>query len=81
MEVQKDSGTLMFVVENHGPNFGRIAELEVQGTRQKGSLGGFPLFPGSRRRLEIAWKGDDPPEAVILKAREFSFEQKLSKDR
>ena len=81
MEIQKDSGTVTLVVENQGPHFGRIAELEVQGARQKGIVGGFPLFPGRRRRLEIAWKGDDPPETVILKTREFSFEQKLSKDR
>ncbi len=81
MGIERASGTLTLVVENQGRDFGRIAEVEVQGTGQKGTARGFPLYPGGRRRVEIAWHGDDPPETVILKTGDFSFEQKLSKDR
>ena len=81
LEIEKASGTLTLVVENQGRNFGRIAELQVQGASQKGIASGFPLYPGGRRRVEIAWRGDEPPETVTVKTGDFSFEQRLSKDR
>jgi hypothetical protein len=79
--VEKESGVLTLAVENQGPYFGRIAELEVEGERQKGTVRGFPLLPGGRRLVEIAWKGDDTPETVILKTGEFSSKRTLTPDR
>ena len=79
--VEKESGMLRLVVENRGPHFGRIAELEVEGPRQKGTVSGFPLFPGGRRLVEVAGNGDEAPEAIVLKTGEFSFKRKLTQAR
>ena len=76
--VQRDARKLVLVVENHGPDFGRIAEIEIRGGRQKVHVQGFPLLPGLRRRLEVDWDPNEQPDSVIVKAREFSFEQQLS---
>ena len=43
--LRRETGKLELVIENHGPQFGRIATLEVQGARRKVSSPGFPLFP------------------------------------
>ena len=79
--IEKESGMLTLVVENHGPHFGRIAELDVEGLRRKGTARGFPLFPGGRRLVEIAWNGDDTPETVVLKTGDFSLKRTLTTDR
>jgi hypothetical protein len=79
--VEKEPGMLRLVVENQGPHFGRIVELEVEGPRQKGTVSGFPLFPGGRRLVEVAWNGDDAPEAIVLKTGEFSFKRRLTQAR
>jgi hypothetical protein len=77
-EVQRDTRKLVLIVENRGSDFGRVAELEIRGGRQRVHVQGFPLLPGLRRRLEVDWEPDDTPDSVVVKAREFSFEQNLS---
>jgi len=72
-----DAHKLVLVVENRGQQFGRIEGLQVQSPQHRVTSPGFPLFPGTRRRLELAWETDDIPESVLLKARDFSFDQKL----
>jgi len=81
VDLQRDTGKLVLTVENVGPQFGRLTSLEVQGVRRRVSLPGFPLFPGTRRRVELAWEADEEPRTVTVRSREFSFNQRLSVER
>ena len=78
VEYRPGDGRVVLDIENVGSNFGRILSTEVRSQKAKVDAVGFPLLPGGRRRLEVAWKATDDPEKVVLKGRGFVFEQKLS---
>lgn len=64
-------------LENTSASLGRVtaSELSVDG---KGAtpFGGFPLFPRSRRRVEVPWEGDTQPDRVLLRFAGFSVEER-----
>jgi hypothetical protein len=62
--------------ENSSASLGRVigSELGVEGKRGK-SFGGFPLFPSSRRRVEVPWEGDEGPGRVMLRFAGFTLEE------
>ena len=76
--LQPETRKLELMVENLGPQFGRIVSLEVEGNRRSVSIPGFPLFPGTRRRVELDLTAADEPRTVTVKSRQFSFSQKLT---
>ena len=78
VEFRREEGRVVLDVENAGSNFGRILATEVRSQGAKVDAVGFPLLPGGRRRLEVAWDGTDDPEKVVLKGRGFVSELKLS---
>ncbi len=64
-------------VENAGSALGRILGTEVtdgSGTRAVGPA--LPLFPNSRRRIEIPWDHPQSAERVILRFAGFSVEER-----
>jgi hypothetical protein len=74
-----DSSTRKAILdlENTSASLGRVvgSELSADG-RHATPFGGFPLFPGSRRRVEVPWDGDAQPDRVLLRFNGFSVEER-----
>lgn len=64
-------------LENTGTGLGRVlaSELSVNG-RHGTPFGGFPLFPHSRRRVEVPWDGTEQPDKVVLRFANFMLEER-----
>jgi hypothetical protein len=64
-------------LENTSESLGRVvaSELSVSG-RHVTPFGGFPLFPRSRRRVEVPWDQEMPPDRVMLRFAGFSVEER-----
>jgi hypothetical protein len=76
-EYQPDSKAVLVEVENTGDYFGRVQQTFVAAHKKKQEAPGFPLFPHSRRRLEVALEGIENPDHVILDFPNFKVEEKL----
>jgi hypothetical protein len=64
-------------IENTGASLGRVLSSEVSIGGKKAVPGGaFPLFPFSRRVLEIAWSEDVMPEKLVLRFANFTMEER-----
>jgi hypothetical protein len=64
-------------VENHGKVFGRVEEMEVVTSSGKQTFGGFPLFPGQHREIEMEWDQPGVPQQLVLKFPKFKMESGL----
>lgn len=65
-------------VSNQSALFGRALAAEVSAGREKTTQNGFPLFPGSHRRVEIDWEGAEPPQKLKLRFAKFTLEQPIA---
>jgi hypothetical protein len=64
-------------LENSSAALGRVLSSEVSANGAKTIPGGaFPLFPHSRRTLEIPWSGDATPEKLVLRFANFTVEER-----
>ena len=64
-------------LENTGRALGRVLSSEVSvGGRKPIPGGAFPLFPHSRRSLEIPWADDGTPEKLVLRFANFTLEER-----
>jgi len=64
-------------LENTGASLGRVLSSEVSVDGKKATPGGaFPLFPYSRRMLEIPWSDDAIPEKLVLRFANFTVEER-----
>lgn len=70
-------------VENSGPNFGRILQTHLLYSKRRQEAPGFPVFPHSKRILEIPLEqkadGENVPVEVSLELEKFKLEQKLER--
>lgn len=69
-------------VENQGDNFGRVFETQLLYSKKKQQEApGFPVFPHSKRILEIPLEqkaeGENVPVEISLQFQKFKLEQKL----
>ena len=68
-------------VENQGDNFGRVFETQLVYGKKKQEAPGFPVFPHSKRILEIPLEqkaeGENVPIEITLQFQKFKLEQKL----
>lgn len=69
---------MQFVVENTGDHFGRILQTQFTYARRKEEAPGFPIFPHSRRIMDVPLEASEPPDGMILQFDSFKVEQKLS---
>ena len=65
-------------VANSGPNFGRVLAVDAIGRHDKADLNGFPLFPNSKRRVELDWKADGSPERLVLQLNKFTLQERIT---
>jgi hypothetical protein len=64
-------------LENTSPSLGRVLSSEVSASGTKTIPGGaFPLFPHSRRTLEIPWSEGTTPEKLVLRFANFTVEER-----
>lgn len=83
-ELNAVDGKVRIEVENTGDNFGRILDTElVYSKRKQQPAPGFPIFPHSRRILEVALdekpEGENVPVEVTLQFQNFKLEEKLQR--
>lgn len=63
-------------LENTSDALGRVLMSEVSGSGRGSSPGGgFPLFPQSRRRVEIPWSAESGPDRLLLRFANFTLEE------
>jgi hypothetical protein len=82
-ELNPASGKVLIEVENTGDNFGRVLETQLVYAKKKQEAPGFPVFPHSKRVLEVALEekaeGEKAPVEVTLQFQTFKVEEKLQR--
>jgi hypothetical protein len=76
-EYHPDAKAVLVEVENTGDYFGRVQQTFVASGRKKQEAPGFPLFPHSKRRIEVPLENAEVPNHVILDFANFKVEEKL----
>jgi hypothetical protein len=77
ISVKGDKRLITAEVENHGAEFSRVQEVEVVSSSGKQTFGGFPLFPGQHRQIELDWDQSGVPQQIVLKFPHFKIESSL----
>ena len=73
----REAKRVELLVQNDGALFGRIAQVQVAGGGDRVTAPGFPLFPGARRRIDVAWPNDTQPETVQITAPNVSLRRTI----
>lgn len=80
-EVNVAQNKAILEVENEGGNFGRVLETDLVYSKKKQEAPGFPIFPHSKRILEVPLnekvEGENAPTGVTLQLQGFKLEEKL----
>ncbi|HZQ93774.1 MAG TPA: hypothetical protein VFA67_02115 [Candidatus Sulfotelmatobacter sp.] len=84
-ELDPAANKVTLEVENQGDNFGRVLETQLVYNKKKQEAPGFPVFPHSKRILEIPLtekaEGENVPVEVSVQFQKFKLEQKLQRAR
>lgn len=64
-------------VENRGSEFSRVRAVEVISDKGKQDFAGFPLFPGQKRKISLAWGEKGEPARLVLKFDKFTLEHPI----
>ena len=82
-ELHPADNKVLIEVENTGDNFGRVLETELVYAKKKQEAPGFPVFPHSKRILEVALEektdGENVPVEVTLQFQKFRVAGKLQR--
>jgi hypothetical protein len=82
-ELDAAQNKVVLEVANNGANFGRVLETQLVYSRKKQDAPGFPIFPHSKRVLEVPLDekadGENVPVTVLLSFQNFKVEQKLQR--
>ena len=80
-ELDSAQNKVLIEVENTGDNFGRILQTQLIYSKKKQEAPGFPVFPHSKRILEIPLdtktEAGNAPASVEIEFQNFKVEQKL----
>jgi hypothetical protein len=80
-ELNAADNKVLLEVENTGDNFGRVLQTQLASGRKKQEAPGFPIFPHSKRILEVPLdakgEGDTAPTEVSFQFENFKIEEKL----
>jgi hypothetical protein len=78
-EVNAADNKVVLEVENAGDNFGRVLQTQLANGRNKQEAPGFPIFPHSKRIIEVPLdpKADVSPTDVSFQFENFKVEDKL----
>jgi hypothetical protein len=82
-ELNTAQNKVVIEVANNGGNFGRVLETQLLYLKKKQDAPGFPIFPHSKRILEVALdekaEGENVPITLLLSLQNFKVEQKLQR--
>jgi hypothetical protein len=80
-ELSRADNKVLLEVENTGDDFGRVLETQLVYSKKKQEAPGFPIFPHSKRIIEVALEEKAVDEIVpgnfILQFEKFKVEGKL----
>jgi hypothetical protein len=71
-------GKIVCDLANNTVDLERVEEVRVVSDSRSITSPGFPLLPGTRRRLELDWKETDPPRNLVLHMDRSTIKLKLS---
>lgn len=82
-ELDAAQNKVILEVANNGNNFGRVLATQLLYTKKKQDAPGFPVFPHSKRMLEVPLdtkaEGENVPAEVLLTFQNFKVEQKVQR--
>ena len=82
-ELNTEQNKVVLEVANNGANFGRILDTQLVYLKKKQDAPGFPIFPHSKRILEVPLEekaeGENVPITVLLTFQNFKVEEKLQR--
>lgn len=79
IETDSATGRVRIQLENDGPRLGRLLQLELHAGEQRSTPGpGFPLFPHSRRWVEVDWPYSAAPDRVTARFARFTLDTLLT---
>src|SRR6266700_4691783 len=82
-ELSAADNKVLLEVENTGNNFGRVLQTQLVYSKKKQEAPGFPIFPHSKRILELPLEekaeGENFPVMVMLQFQNFKVEDKLQR--
>ena len=82
-ELNAEQNKVVLEVANSGSNFGRVLETQLLYSKKKQEAPGFPIFPHSKRILEVPLdakaEGENVPVTVLLTFQNFKVEEKLQR--
>lgn len=82
-ELNAEQNKVVLEVANTGANFGRILQTHLLYAKKKQEAPGFPIFPHSKRILEVPLdaraEGENVPVTVLLTFQNFKVEEKLQR--
>ena len=83
-ELNAADGKVQVEVENTGNNFGRVLQTQlVYSKKKQQEAPGFPVFPHSRRILEVALdekpEGENVPVEVVMQFQNFKVSEKFQR--
>jgi len=82
-ELRPAENKVLLEVENTGDNFGRILQTQLAYSKKKQDAPGFPIFPHSKRIMEVPLdekpEGENVPVNAVLQFEKFKVEQKLTR--
>jgi len=82
-ELNPTNNKVTLELENTGNNFGRVLETQLVYAKKKQEAPGFPIFPHSKRILEVPLEqrpeGENVPVEVLLSFQNFKVEEKLQR--
>ncbi len=82
-ELSPTDNKVLLEVENTGNNFGRVLQTQLVYSKKKQEAPGFPIFPHSKRILELPLEekaeGENVPVMVTLQFQNFKVEEKLQR--
>jgi hypothetical protein len=76
-QYDSSSHKVQIELENVSESLGRVLSTEVSGDGNGPAHGGaYPLFPQSRRRVEVPWDTHESPEKLVLRFANFTLEER-----
>ena len=61
------SGKLVVEMLNDTLDLERVEEIRIDSDSHSNVSAGFPMLPGSKRRVEVDWEEKEPPERLLLR--------------
>ena len=74
---EPEAKQVVLEVENTGDNFGRVLQTQISYSHKKEEAPGFPIFPHSRRILQLPIESEESPEGLVLHFQNFKIEQQV----